>query len=233
MAKAVRDRFKNLFSPLKDLDDHLQFVFITGISKFSQMGVFSTINQLNNISMLPAYESICGITEEELTTQMRPDIEWLAAQRNVSSADILSELKRMYDGYHFSDGMTDIYNPFSLVRAFDSGQMKKYWFESATPSALIGMLAQMPSLAMEELDGKRCPDTAFDLPFDSYQAPLPALYQSGYLTIRDYEPSRDMYVLGFPNYEVRTGFADCLYQLASGTKPDDDRRNVFLDAYVS
>ena len=146
MAKAVRDRFKNLFSPLKDLDDHLQFVFITGISKFSQMGVFSTINQLNNISMQPAYESICGITEEELTTQMRPDIEWLAAQRNVSSADILSELKRMYDGYHFSD---------------------------------------------------------------------------------------DMYVLGFPNYEVRTGFADCLYQLASGTKPDDDRRNVFLDAYVS
>ena len=231
MAAAVKARFKNLFSPLKDLDEHLQLVFITGISKFSQMGVFSTINQLKNISMQTAYESICGITEEELTTQLRPDIELLAQKRKETYDETLAELKRMYDGYHFSDGMTDMYNPFSLMNALGSGEIKKYWFESATPSALIEILRQMPPLELGDIDGKRCPDTAFDMPFDSYQAPLPALYQSGYLTIKDYHASRQMYTLGFPNYEVRTGFADCLYQMVSGTQPDENSRNVFLDAY--
>ena len=231
MAAAVKARFKNLFSPLKDLDEHLQLVFITGISKFSQMGVFSTINQLKNISMQAAYESLCGITEEELTTQLRPDIELLAQKRKETYDETLAKLKRMYDGYHFSKGMTDIYNPFSMMTALDSGEIEKYWFASATPSALIAMLRQMPPIDIDDIDGKRCPDTAFDMPFDSYQAPLPALYQSGYLTIKDYNASRQMYTLGFPNYEVRTGFADCLYQMVSGTLPDESSRNVFLDAY--
>lgn len=227
----VRTHFKELFSPLKSLDDHLQFVFITGISKFSQMGVFSTINQLKNISMLPAFDSICGISEEELTTQLHPDIELLAEKRGETYEETLSELKSMYDGYHFSEGMTDMYNPFSLVNAFDSGLTKKFWFESATPSALIDMLRQMPPFQLSDIDGKRCPDTAFDLPFDSYQNPLPALYQSGYLTIKDYRPDRQMFTLGLPNREVRTGFADCLYQIISDTRPDNEERNVFLDAY--
>ena len=229
--QAVRTCFRELFGPLKSLDDHLQFVFITGISKFSQMGVFSTINQLKNISMQTAYESICGITEEELTTQMHPDIEQLAEKRGETYGETLSELKNMYDGYHFSEGLTDMYNPFSLINAFDSGLTKKFWFESATPSALIDMLRQMPPFQLSDIDGRRCPDTAFDLPFDSYQNPLPALYQSGYLTIKDYRPDRQMYTLGFPNREVRTGFADCLYQIVSDTRPDDNGRNVFLDAY--
>lgn len=228
---SVRTHFKELFSPLKSLDDHLQFVFITGISKFSQMGVFSTINQLKNISMLPAFDSICGISEEELTTQLHPDIEQLAEKRGETYDETLSELKSMYDGYHFSEGMTDMYNPFSLVNAFDSGLTKKFWFESATPSALIDMLRQMPPFQLSDIDGKRCPDTAFDLPFDSYQDPLPALYQSGYLTIKDFRADRQMYTLGFPNQEVRTGFADCLYQIISNTRPDNKDRNVFLDAY--
>ena len=228
---SVRTHFKELFSPLKSLDDHLQFVFITGISKFSQMGVFSTINQLKNISMLPAFDSICGISEEELTTQLHPDIEQLAEKRGETYDETLSELKSMYDGYHFSEGMTDMYNPFSLVNAFDSGLTKKFWFESATPSALIDMLRQMPPFQLSDIDGKRCPDTAFDLPFDSYQNPLPALYQSGYLTIKDFRADRQMYTLGFPNQEVRTGFADCLYQIISNTRPDNKDRNVFLDAY--
>ena len=228
---SVRTHFKELFSPLKSLDDHLQFVFITGISKFSQMGVFSTINQLKNISMLPAFDSICGISEEELTTQLYPDIEQLAEKRGETYEETLSELKSMYDGYHFSEGMTDMYNPFSLVNAFDSGLTKKFWFESATPSALIDMLRQMPPFQLSDIDGKRCPDTAFDLPFDSYQNPLPALYQSGYLTIKDFRADRQMYTLGFPNQEVRTGFAECLYQIISNTRPDNKDRNVFLDAY--
>lgn len=227
----ARQRFQNLFGPLKAEDDHLQFVFITGISKFSQMGVFSKLKNLKNISMLINYDQICGISEEELTTQLRFDIEQLAAKRGKSYDVTLTELKRMYDGYHFSEGMTDIYNPFSVIRALDSGEIKKYWFDSATPSALFGMLRQMPPLELNDLDGRRCPDTAFDLAFDSYKNSLPVLYQSGYLTIKDYQPSRQMYTLGFPNYEVRTGFADCLYQMVSDTQPDDTVRNVLLDAY--
>ena len=227
----VRTCFKSLFSPLKYLDDHLQFVFVTGISKFSQMGVFSTINQIENISMQPAYESLCGISEEELTTCLRPDIERMSIMRGETYEQTLSELKRMYDGYHFSEDMTDMYNPFSLVKALKSGQIKKHWFDSATPSALIGMLRQMPPLNLETLEGRRCPVTAFDLPFDTYQAPLPVLYQSGYLTIKDYLPNRDLYVLGFPNAEVRTGFADTLYQIVTNTQPDEISRNIFLDAY--
>ena len=227
----ARQRFQNVFGPLKSEDDHLQFAFITGISKFSQMGVFSKLNNLKNISMMSAYECICGISEEELTSQLRPDIEQLAVMRGESCEETLTELKRMYDGYHFSKQMTDIYNPFSMIKALDSGEIGKYWFDSATPSSLFDMLRQMPPFELSDIDGRRCPDTVFDQPFDSFQEPLPALYQSGYLTIKDYQPSRQMYTLGFPNQEVRTGFADSLYQIVSDTRPDDYGRNIFLDAY--
>ena len=226
-----RQRFQNLFGPLKSEDEHLQFAFITGISKFSQMGIFSKLNNLQNISMVMDYDSICGISEEELVTQLRPDIELLAARRGETYEETLSELKRMYDGYHFSRRKTDIYNPFSLTKAFNFGEIDKYWFDSATPSALIAMLRQMPPLSLNQLEDKKCPDTAFDLAFDSFKAPLPALYQSGYLTIKDYNPSRQLFTLGFPNHEVRTGFADTLYQVITDTSPGDDGRNVFLDAY--
>jgi hypothetical protein len=110
-------------------------------------------------------------------------------------SETLAELKRMYDGYHFSEGMTDIYNPFSLVKAFDSWQIKKYWFESATPSALIDMLRQMPPIEIADVDGVVCESDAFDDAFDTFQAPLPALYQSGYLTIKDYSQEDDLTML--------------------------------------
>ncbi len=212
MAKAVKARFKNLFSPLKDLDEHLELVFITGISKFSQMGVFSTINQLDNISLKTDYEAICGITENELTTLLRPDIEMLATKRGETYDETLAELKRMYDGYHFSKGMTDIYNPFSLVSAFRSGELLDYWFESGTPSALIEMLAKMPPIELTDVDGICCRSDVFNVAFQSYDQPLPVLYQSGYLTLKSYRRDRDMYTLGFPNTEVQTGFANSLYQ---------------------
>ena len=204
----VRKSFKSLFSPLKEMDDHLQFVFITGISKFSQMGVFSTINQLKNISMSINYETLCGISEEELLTQMQTDIELLAHRIGTTNDEAFAALKQNYDGYHFSEGMTDIYNPFSLFNAFDSGQLKDYWFESGTPGALIDMLAQMPQLQLSDIDGVECASSAFDRAFTSYKAPLPVLYQSGYLTIKHYDRELDAYTLGLPNGEVRRGFAD-------------------------
>ena len=228
---AVRERFQDVFGTVKSEDDHLQFVFITGISKFSQMGIFSKLNNLENISMQINYEQLCGISEKELVTQLRPDIEQLAETRGKTYDETLAELKRMYDGYHFSTRMTDMYNPFSMVKALKSGEIAKYWFDSATPSALIDMLRQMPPLEISDVDGVTCESDAFDQAFDSYKAPLPVLYQSGYLTIKAYSGGRDMYTLGFPNEEVRKGFAGSLYQYITDTKSDDRIRSVFLKAY--
>jgi hypothetical protein len=230
--KTVRERFQNLFGPLKSEDSHLQFVFITGISKFSQMGIFSKLNNLENISMQPAYETICGISEEELVTTMRPDIELMAEQQGETYDAMLAELKANYDGYHFSKEKTDVYNPFSLLKAIKSGIVDSYWFDSATPSALIEMLANMPPIDINAIDGVECLSSAFDKPFDSYAAPLPVLYQSGYLTIKSYDKEMGTYTLGFPNHEVRTGFAESLYQyVASKQDRDDMKRNALQVAY--
>ena len=231
MQTAVRERFQDVFGPLKAEDDHLQFAFITGISKFSQMGIFSKLNNLENISMQIHYEQICGISEEELTTQLRPDIEMLAQTRGETYEETLAELKRMYDGYHFSKRMTDIYNPFSMVRALKSSEIEKYWFDSATPSALISMLRKMPPLEISDVDGVTSESEAFDQSFDSYISPLPVLYQSGYLTIKDYIKEDDAYVLGFPNSEVRTGFASSLYRYITNTTVDNRDRSALMTAY--
>lgn len=224
----ARQRFQNLFGPLKSEDEHLQFVFITGISKFSQMGIFSRLNQLNNISMQRKYEALCGITEEELTTVLRPDIEMMARQQDLDYDGMLAVLKENYDGYHFGEGDTDIYNPFSLLNAINSGRVASYWFESGTTRALIDMLAQMPQVEMTDVEGVECDSSDFDRPFDSYQAPLPVLYQSGYLTIRHYDRELDVYTLGFPNQEVRKGFAQCLYQYVMYRQEQDDRQRSTL-----
>ena len=238
MQTAIRERFQDLFMPLKSEDSHLQFVFITGISKFldgpsgkaerSQMGIFSKLNNLNNISMVPAYETICGITEEELVTTLRPDIELMAGRHGKSYDAMLAELKKNYDGYHFSEGKADMYNPFSLFKAMKAGKLGSYWFESGTTRALIDMLAQMPRLDITDVDGVECDSSDFDRPFDSYQAPLPVLYQSGYLTMRSYDRELDAYMLGFPNLEVRKGFAQCLYQYVVHRQEQDDRQRSAL-----
>ena len=228
MQKIVRERFQDLFGPVKSEDTHLQFVFITGISKFSQMGIFSKLNNLNNISMAPDYETICGISEEELITTMRPDIGLLAERQGKSYEAMLAELKANYDGYHFSEAKTDMYNPFSLVKAFNNKKVGSYWFDSATPSSLFEMLANMPPIDISAIDGVDCLASEFDQPFDSYAAPLPVLYQSGYLTIKSYDREMDAYTLGFPNHEVRTGFAESLFKYVTHTQNRDDRKRSVL-----
>ena len=229
--KQARSRFQNVFGPLKAEDDHLQFVFITGISKFSQMGIFSKLNNLQNISMLDDYTALCGISEEELTTQLRPDIERLAEKNDLSYDEQLQELKYWYDGYHFNRRQTDIYNPFSLVNAMSSKDVSAYWFDRGTSSALFEMLAKMPRLDMAELEGRTCLPSAFDLPLESFDDPLPVLYQSGYLTIKDYRRDRDMYTLGFPNQEVRKGFAECLYRHVTKAKASSHTTSELIEAY--
>ena len=231
LEEGVRMRFSNLFGPLKALDDHLQFVFITGISKFSQMGIFSTLNNLNNISLMPKYDALCGITEEELSSQLKPDIEMLSQSRHESYEETFAELKRRYDGYHFSEQLTDIYNPFSLFNAFNQRKIADYWFDSATPSAVIEMLSKMPPITLTDIDRVSCPVERFDVPFNSYDDPIPVLFQSGYVTIKDYRRDRNSYTLGLPNDEVRCGFANCLYQYVVAARGFDRNRNAMQQAY--
>ena len=227
----ARQRFQNLFGPLKEMDDYVEFVFVTGISKFSQMGIFSKLNQLTNISLAPMFETICGISEDELTTQLRPDIEILGKANGLSFDEQLSELKQMYDGYHFTERQTDMYNPYSLVNAFQLQMIGNYWFDRGTSSALIDILGKMPAIDITKLENIRLPLSAFDLPLENYDDPLPLLYQSGYLTIKSYQRDRKMFTLGFPNGEVRSGFADCLYQHVTNSKPSNEVRTELLDAF--
>jgi len=131
---------------------------------------------------------------------------------------MLAKLKQNYDGYHFGRGFADIYNPFSLFKAFFFGKVDSYWFDNATPSALFEMLANMPPIDMKDIDGVECDASAFNRPFDSYSSPLPVLYQSGYLTVKSYDSDLEAYTLGLPNAEVRKGFAGCLYQFVTPSR---------------
>ena len=212
----LRERVRDLFSPLKSQAEYLKFVFLTGISKFSQLSVFSELNNLNVLTFDPEYEGICGITEEELFTQLKPDIEWLAEaigrrrRRPMTYDETVAELKRMYDGYHFTDMMTDIYNPWSLFYAFEKGWIDNYWFSTGTPSSLINLL-RVKQIVMPQLEGFEADMKRFDAPTERISDPIPVLFQSGYLTIKSYDLRRNRFTLGFPNAEVREGFADSLY----------------------
>ena len=227
----ARQRFQNVFGPLKAEDDHLQFAFITGISKFSQMGIFSKLNNLKNISMRDDFATICGVSEEELLTQLRPDIELMAQRNGTDYDDMFAKVKARYDGYHFSREMKDIYNPFSLFSAFDSGELTDYWFDRGTSGALLHLLAQMPPVDTTAIEAETYESTMFDLPFVNFDDPLPILYQSGYLTIKDYDREFNEFHLGIPNQEVRQGFAQCLYQHVTAAWGSTQMRNGLYKAY--
>ena len=217
----IRNRVRNLFSPLKAQAQYLRFVFLTGISKFSQLSVFSELNNLQQLTFDPQYEAVCGISEEELVTQLKPDIEMLAekmdkiGQRYGKRFDYdstLAELKYWYDGYHFSENFTDIYCPWSLVNAFTMGIIRNFWFSTGTPTSLINILRTRTNISITDLEGFKAMLSRFDAPTERITDPIPALFQSGYLTLKDYDMWKNEWKLGFPNEEVREGFAYCLYQ---------------------
>ena len=228
----IRERVRDLFSPLKGQADYLRFVFITGISKFSQLSVFSELNNLHIMTFDPNYEGVCGITEEELLTQMRPDIEWLAQELSrfwpMDYVKTVAELKRMYDGYHFSDNMTDIYNPWSLINAFVMGRIQNYWFSTGTPSSLINLL-RSGHLDMARLENLRADISQFDAPTERISDPIPVLFQSGYLTLKRYIPEENGWLLGFPNEEVYRGFASSLYLYYADNQWNE--RNLLSDHF--
>jgi len=202
--KANREVMRNFYSPLKANDEHLRFVFITGITKFSQLSIFSELNNLKNISMMPEYASICGITSEELQTQFSDDIDDFAAKTKTSRKEVLSRLKEYYDGYHFSEESPDIYNPYSLINALSDGKFESYWFSSGTPTYLIEQMRKF-NATPQGISEMMAQKSDFDAPTENMKSITPLLYQSGYLTIKDYDPISELYTLGIPNREVRSG----------------------------
>lgn len=200
---------QNFYSPLKMLDPYLEFTFITGITKFPQSSIFSGLNNLDNISMFDQYSAICGISKTELTTQMKPDIEAMGETLGITYEECLNELTQFYDGYHFSKNSEDIFNPFSLVKALNAGKIAPYWFGSGTPSFLLKLLDKY-HVNLASLEGQEAVLSSFDLSTEEMTDALPLLYQSGYLTIKKYEPMFREYTLGIPNKEVRDGLLNSL-----------------------
>ena len=215
----MRQIMRNFYSPIKSLDPYLRFVFITGINKFAQLSIFSELNNLKNISMLPDFSAVCGISQSELERDFPEQIEALAEAEGVSGERALELLKENYDGYHFCAGSEDIYNPFSLLNAFSDKRFGSYWFETATPTYLIERLERKP-LDERELDRMEYVSVnEFNVSPELTDNPIPLLYQTGYLTIKDYDRSLDSYTLGYPNKEVRTGFLDSLLAGYNGNNP--------------
>ena len=205
----MRQIMRNFYSPLKDCDPYLKFVFITGITKFSQLSIFSELNNLKNISMLPEFAAVCGISEEEIRTQMADYVENFATTKGMTIDKAFEALKRQYDGYHFTWPSPDIFNPFSLLNAFQDKMLKSYWFESGTPTFLIEKLKEfnvLPSM----LKPTYALSADFDAPTENMSSVMPLLYQSGYFTIKDYNDLSDLYLLDIPNNEIRIGLMDNL-----------------------
>ena len=202
--KDLRNVMRNFYSPLKDCEPMLRFVFLTGITKFSQMSIFSELNNITNISMDHEYAGICGITKEELETQMSADVDALAVKMNLTRTQTLDALREFYDGYHFAAQSPDIFNPYSLLNAMAKSKLDYYWFTSGTPTYLIEMLKKfqvMPS------DIGRCEadKSDFDAPTEMMVSIMPLLYQSGYITIKGYDPETELFTLDIPNKEIRVG----------------------------
>ena len=205
----LRRIMQNFYSPLKMLDPYLEFTFITGITKFSQLSIFSELNNLDNISMLDQYSAICGISLAELTTVMRPDVEGLGRALGLGYEECLGQLRQYYDGYHFSEHSEDVFNPFSLIRALNGQKIDSFWFGSGTPTYLIKSL-QKYHVNVTDIEQKRVSVDDFDVSPEQMVSPLPLLYQSGYLTIKKYSPLTKSYTLGYPNQEVRIGMLKSL-----------------------
>ena len=201
----IRELMQEFYQRLKKLEPCIKFCFITGITKFSQLSIFSTINNLTNVTMDAAFGSICGITEQELVSVLREDIERLATLSELSFDEMHEKLKLRYDGYHFTEESEEVYNPYSLMKAFLQKKVADYWFESGTPTFLIRQLKHFKTDIMS-LDKLEVPSSAFDQPTENMQDALPLLYQSGYLTIKDYDRDLESYTLSIPNQEVRIGY---------------------------
>lgn len=200
-----RNTLKAFYGALKSMDRYIRFALLTGVTKFGKVSVFSDLNNLRDISMLRAYERICGITEDELHSVFKDDIIRLGDENGLTEEETKAKLKELYDGYHFNERCVDIYNPFSILNTFANKSFGNYWFETGTPTYLVELLKKNKS-SLEELDGIEIDGMMLESIDSTSENPIPVIYQSGYLTIKGYDKEFGTYILGFPNKEVEEGF---------------------------
>ena len=223
----MRTMRREFYQVLKDEGAYLKFVFITGVTKFSQMSIFSELNNLKQVSMFDEYSGLCGITQKELDTVLRPCVEEYAEALNVTADDAYAKLKHNYDGYHFSENSQDVYAPYSLLNALNDKATRNYWFESGTMTSLIDHLRHFPDFNPLDYDGVEVELDSFNAPCEYAATPIPMLSQSGYLTIASFDKDLETYTLHFPNYEVRQGMVSGLTNYLMNT-PDLERNATIL-----
>jgi hypothetical protein len=217
--EAVRKVLRKFYSPLKMCDKYLRFVFITGISMFSQLSIFSELNNLKNISKSNEYATICGITKQELIDNFQYGIAELSETLNCTEAEVVQKLSDRYDGYHFTGRSKGLFNPFSILNAFDELELGSYWFASGTPRALVEMLKrynERNQFGINDIESNE-PVSAemIESPLEAQIGPIPLLYQAGYLTIKEYNQAENYFTLAIPNAEVRVGLMKNLLPLFS------------------
>lgn len=221
---------KAFYGVLKSMDSCLRFAFLTGVTKFSQVSVFSDLNQLNDISMNRNYASICGVTKQELVNNFTPELEDFAAENEISFEETVDMMAQQYDGYHFHPQGEGMFNPFSLLNAFDKMEFGNYWFQTGTPTFLVKSLQKADYDLRTLMDGVE----ASAISFSEYRAeadnPIPLIYQSGYLTIKGFNKRFNIYTLGFPNDEVRYGFLNFLVPFY--TPITDDKKNFYIGKFI-
>lgn len=205
----LRNVMRNFYSPLKMCEPMLRFVFLTGITKFSQVSIFSELNNIKNISLDDEYAGVCGITKEELLTQMSEDIDVLAEALEMTREETIAKLKENYDGYHFSPASPDVFNPYSLLNCFDDKNFGAYWFSSGTPTYLINMLCKFKVLPAK-IGRSLARSSAFDAPTENLKTITPLLYQSGSITIKGYDKMSQLFTLDLPNKEIKVGLFESL-----------------------
>jgi len=227
---SLKEKFRiilqGFFSVLKSKDDKIKFGFITGVSKLGKLSVFSSLNNLQDISMNRDYADICGINEVELRKYFNDSIKELADANNLSVEDCYRQLKNMYDGYHFCENTEGIYNPFSILNTFKSNSFKEYWFESGTPTMLVNVMKNTSFDITKLSDNVVVSAFALNGMQDIANKPVPLFFQTGYLTIKDYDNEYKEYRLGFPNDEVKNGFLNFIYSYYVPVNPADDSTKI-------
>ena len=230
LLEAYRIILKAFYGTLKSNDSCLRFAFLTGVTKFSQVSVFSDLNQLNDISMDYDFGTLCGITHQELIDNFDSEIETMAKVNDMNKEEVVAQMTSQYDGYHFHPYSEGVYNPFSLLNAFFKKEFGNYWFQTGTPTFLVKSLQKADYDLRTLMDGVE----ASAINFSEYRAdadnPIPLIYQSGYLTIKDFDKRFKVYTLGFPNDEVRYGFLNFLVPFY--TPITDDKKNFYIGRFI-
>ena len=210
LSKKYRTKLKAFYGVLKSSGRYLRFVFITGVTKFAQVSVFSDLNHLTDISMEEDYASLCGITQNEMLHFFEPELRRLACKQGITFEEAVDKMTQQYDGYHFAPYTVGMFNPFSVLKTLSFSNFRKYWFQTGTPTYLIHLLKESDYDLRQLVDGLEVKSSDFEEYRADINNPIPMIYQSGYLTIKGYDKEVDLYYLGFPNDEVRYGFIEFL-----------------------